>query len=138
MKFALLNLVLCMLIACAISPLIIKWLYKLKFGQSILIYVEKHKQKSGTATMGGIIFVLAGLVGYFVFYSKNNLYFCVLSRKWHKKSASLLYCDADGIKFNLLLRMLLLFVTSHTSRSRSCSCRLQPRKWCGRRGLLRG
>lgn len=73
MKFALLNLVLCMLIACAISPLIIKWLYKLKFGQSILIYVEKHKQKSGTATMGGIIFVLAGLVGYFVFYSKNNL-----------------------------------------------------------------
>ena len=38
-----------MVITIIIAPFIIKFLYKLKFGQSILIYVEKHKQKGGTA-----------------------------------------------------------------------------------------
>ena len=72
MRYALLNLCLCLLVAVIIAPLIIKWLYKLKFGQSILIYVEKHKQKSGTATMGGIIFILSSFIGYFIFFSKHN------------------------------------------------------------------
>ena len=74
MKFAILNLLLCFVIALLISPLIIKWLRKLKFGQSILIYVEKHKGKSGTPTMGGIIFIIAGIVGYLFFWNKNNLF----------------------------------------------------------------
>lgn len=73
MKLGLINLVLCFVVALIISPMIIKFLHKLKFGQSILIYVEKHKQKSGTATMGGIIFLLSSFVGYFVFFSKNNI-----------------------------------------------------------------
>lgn len=72
MRYALLNLCVCLLVAVIIAPLIIKWLYKLKFGQSILIYVEKHKQKSGTATMGGIIFILSSFIGYFIFFSKHN------------------------------------------------------------------
>ena len=72
MRYALLNLCLCLLVAVIIAPLIIKWLYKLKFGQSILIYVEKHKQKSGTATMGGIIFILSSFIGFFIFFSKHN------------------------------------------------------------------
>lgn len=72
MRFAILNLCLCFVFACILSPLIIKWLYKLKFGQSILIYVEKHKQKSGTATMGGIIFIISSFVGFLVFYAKHN------------------------------------------------------------------
>lgn len=72
MRYALLNLCLCLLVAVIIAPFIIKWLYKLKFGQSILIYVEKHKQKSGTATMGGIIFLLSSFIGYFIFFSKHN------------------------------------------------------------------
>lgn len=73
MKLGLINLVLCFVVALIISPMIIKFLHKLKFGQSILIYVEKHKQKSGTATMGGIIFLLSSFVGYFVFFQKNNI-----------------------------------------------------------------
>ena len=73
MKTGLFNLIICFLISVIIAPLIIKWLYKLKFGQSILVYVEKHKQKSGTATMGGIIFIVSGLIGYLIFYGQNNV-----------------------------------------------------------------
>lgn len=73
MKYGLLNLCLCLMVAIIIAPFIIKWLHKLKFGQSILIYVEKHKSKSGTPTMGGIIFLLSSFVGYFIFYSKHNI-----------------------------------------------------------------
>lgn len=73
MKLALLNFVICFLITIIIAPFIIKWLHKLKFGQNILIYVEKHKTKSGTATMGGIIFILASLIGYFIFFREDNI-----------------------------------------------------------------
>ncbi len=73
MKNALINFCLCFAFASLISPLVIKVLHKLKFGQSILVYVEKHKTKAGTPTMGGIIFILSTLLGYFVFFSKNNI-----------------------------------------------------------------
>lgn len=73
MKYGLLNLCLCLIIVVLIAPIIIKWLHRLKFGQNILVYVEKHKSKSGTATMGGIIFIIASFVGHFVFYSKHNM-----------------------------------------------------------------
>jgi len=73
MKTGLFNLVVCFLVSVIIAPLIIKWLYKLKFGQSILVYVEKHKQKSGTATMGGIIFIVSGIIGYLIFCRQNNV-----------------------------------------------------------------
>lgn len=73
MKLALFNFLICMVIAIIIAPFIIKFLYKLKFGQSILIYVEKHKQKGGTATMGGIIFLISSIAGYFIFFAKNNV-----------------------------------------------------------------
>lgn len=71
MKMGLLNLVLCFLVALIISPIIIRFLRKLKFGQNILIYVEQHKTKSGTPTMGGIIIILSALVGY-IFLLKGN------------------------------------------------------------------
>ena len=67
MKLALFNFLICMVITIIIAPFIIKFLYKLKFGQSILIYVEKHKQKGGTATMGGIIFLI----------SSEDMFICV-------------------------------------------------------------
>lgn len=73
MKLALFNFLICMVITIIIAPFIIKFLYKLKFGQSILIYVEKHKQKGGTATMGGIIFLISSIAGYFIFFAKNNV-----------------------------------------------------------------
>ena len=74
MKNAVLNLLLCFCIALVIAPFLIKWLRKLKFGQSILIYVEKHKSKSGTPTMGGLIFIISSLIGFLVFWNKNNLF----------------------------------------------------------------
>ena len=73
MKIGIINLVICFFVSLFLSPLIIKFLYRLKFGQSILVYVEKHKQKSGTATMGGLIFIIAAFVGYFVAMGKNNV-----------------------------------------------------------------
>ncbi|WHH58890.1 phospho-N-acetylmuramoyl-pentapeptide-transferase [Petroclostridium sp. X23] len=49
---------------CVISgPLLIPVLRKLKFGQSILeIGPQWHAKKSGTPTMGGIIFILAAII----------------------------------------------------------------------------
>ena len=49
--------------SAAIAPLIIPLLTKLKFGQSILEIGPKwHQKKSGTPTMGGIIFMLALII----------------------------------------------------------------------------
>lgn len=60
------------LIAFAISailgPVVIPWLHKLKFGQFIRDEgPEAHKKKSGTPTMGGIIFLIATLVSSLIF-----------------------------------------------------------------------
>ena len=47
------------LISFLTAPVIIPFLRKLKFGQSILEIGPKwHKGKSGTPTMGGIIFIV--------------------------------------------------------------------------------
>ena len=45
-------------LAMLIAPLIIRMMRALKAGQPILKYVDKHEGKSGTPTMGGIIFLL--------------------------------------------------------------------------------
>jgi len=81
MKIGLINLCVCFLIAIIIAPFIIKRLKKLKFGQEILVYVEQHQQKSGTPTMGGLIFVFAVIVGYFIFIRENRILstICLLS-----------------------------------------------------------
>ena len=73
MKIAILNLLFCCGVVLIVSPTIIKFLKRIKFGQNILIYVEKHKEKSGTPTMGGVIFIFSTLVGYLIFYNKNNI-----------------------------------------------------------------
>lgn len=52
-------------ISLILSPLIIKWTKKLKFGQNILSYVENHKSKQGTPTMGGIIFIISSIIATF-------------------------------------------------------------------------
>lgn len=46
---------------------------KLKFSQTILKYVESHKGKSGTPTMGGLIFIFAGIVAFAIFANENSL-----------------------------------------------------------------
>lgn len=55
-------------LACLIiSPLVIALLKRLKANQSILGYVEEHKGKNGTPTMGGIIFIIGALATFLMF-----------------------------------------------------------------------
>lgn len=49
-------------VAVVVAPLAIRLLKRLKAGQSILHYVDFHEKKSGTPTMGGIIFILPFIV----------------------------------------------------------------------------
>lgn len=44
--------------ALAVAPLVIKGLKRLKAGQTVLGYVTQHEHKTGTPTMGGVIFLL--------------------------------------------------------------------------------
>ena len=54
----------------------VPFLKKLKVGQNILGYVKEHDYKSGTPTMGGIIFVVAAIIVFSVFSSgKKSLAF---------------------------------------------------------------
>ena len=49
------------LVGLLISPFVISICRKHKLGQTVLHYVESHSSKSGTPTMGGIIFIFASL-----------------------------------------------------------------------------
>ncbi len=66
------------IIAFAISPIILFLCKKLKASQTILGYVEAHKIKQGTPTMGGFIFILGALIGSF-FAFQGNYTFALLS-----------------------------------------------------------
>ena len=62
-------------ISSLISPILIPWLKKLKFGQEILeIGPSWHKNKEGTPTMGGISFILGTVVAIVMaFFIKRSL-----------------------------------------------------------------
>ena len=54
--------------ALVLGPIMIPWLKKLKFGQTIYdLGPESHKKKQGTPTMGGIIFAIAALIAMVAF-----------------------------------------------------------------------
>lgn len=61
-----------LLFAVGFGFLVIPLLRKLKLGQNILNYVTEHNYKSGTPTMGGIIFVLSAVVGFSLFSRGDN------------------------------------------------------------------
>lgn len=67
-------------VSLILSPIVIKFCKKLKFGQNILHYVESHANKQGTPTMGGLIFIFSiFFVG--LCFSTDNIMFgliCVL------------------------------------------------------------
>lgn len=59
---------LCSLVITIIAgKLIIPLLRKIKAGQTVLEYVETHKDKNGTPTMGGLFFISVAVVTFFVF-----------------------------------------------------------------------
>lgn len=60
------------LVCVVLAPLIIKLIGKLKAGQPILNYVEAHMSKSGTPTMGGLIFLVGAVVCFLSFYNLNS------------------------------------------------------------------
>ena len=45
--------------ALLISPLVISMMKREKIKQTILHYVDNHKSKNGTPTMGGLIFLIS-------------------------------------------------------------------------------
>ncbi len=65
--------------ALVIGPLLIPTLYKLKFGQYIRSDgPERHRQKAGTPTMGGVMFLAGTAVGTLVFGAKTGPVLLVL------------------------------------------------------------
>ena len=69
------------IILCAVITLIftifagllaIPLLRKIKAGQTVLKYVESHKAKSGTPTMGGLFFIIPAIIIYFAFCGLKN------------------------------------------------------------------
>lgn len=62
----LISFIICLLLCLIGIPL----LKKIKVGQPVLKYVEKHKNKNGTPTMGGIFFVFSLLLVFFI--TKNS------------------------------------------------------------------
>ena len=61
--------VLCIMIGFLLSILLgiflVPYLRKKKIDQTLSIYLEKrHHKKAGTPTMGGLIFILASLLGF--------------------------------------------------------------------------
>ena len=61
------------LFACLIAPIVLQFCKKLKASQSILHYVDKHAQKQGTPTMGGVIFLLT-LIFAALFMTKTDMF----------------------------------------------------------------
>ncbi len=55
------------------APFIIKTLKRVKGTQPILGYVEAHQTKTGTPTMGGLIFLLGGLVSFLSFVNNRSM-----------------------------------------------------------------
>ncbi len=66
-----------LLLSIVLGFLIIPLLKKIKAGQTVLKYVDNHKQKSGTPTMGGLFFILSAVIVYFVACSFKSRVFTV-------------------------------------------------------------
>lgn len=56
------GLILSFVITLILMPFIIKFIRKLSCSQTILKYVEEHKSKQGTPTMGGVVFYISTLI----------------------------------------------------------------------------
>lgn len=77
MEIFLLSFLASLLLASLISPLIIKMATRLKASQTVLEYVQLHKSKSGTPTLGGLIFLFSSLVS--ICFFTNNYTLALLS-----------------------------------------------------------
>ena len=55
-----------------VAPVILKTIKRFKARQTILHYVDVHKQKAGTPTMGGIIFIVGIILTSLILFSYNS------------------------------------------------------------------
>lgn len=67
MKNLILQLLLSLILSIVLGMITIPILKRIKAGQPILKYVETHKEKNGTPTMGGLFFIISSIIIYFVF-----------------------------------------------------------------------
>ena len=65
------------LLATAFGLIAIPMLKKIKAGQRINIYVENHLRKTGTPTMGGIIFIIPTIITAIILIATNKIEFSV-------------------------------------------------------------
>ena len=68
-------------VLCVVAmPVIIKFIKKKNASQTILNYVENHKDKNGTPTMGGVVFLIFTPIIAFIFLRYNTEWFmCLLT-----------------------------------------------------------
>ena len=68
MQRLILTIIASFIMAIALGPVVIPWLKRMKFGQTIYdLGPESHKKKQGIPTMGGVIFALPALVAVLLF-----------------------------------------------------------------------
>lgn len=65
------------LLATAFGLILIPLLKKIKAGQRINVYVENHQRKSGTPTMGGLIFIIPTIITVVILILTNKIEFSV-------------------------------------------------------------
>ena len=70
-------LMICFLLATAFGLILIPLLKKIKAGQRINVYVENHQRKSGTPTMGGLIFIIPTIITVVILILTNKIEFSV-------------------------------------------------------------
>ena len=61
-----------------LMPIIMRFMKQKQASQTILGYVENHKDKNGTLTMGGVVFMITTLILSFFFLDFNLTWFVVL------------------------------------------------------------
>ena len=72
MQIFLLVTLLAFLLACIISPFVISFMQRVKAKQTVLHYVQAHKSKDGTPTMGGVIFILSIIIVSVLFFVRDS------------------------------------------------------------------
>ena len=73
-----------------LMPIIIKIFKKNQAKQTILGYVEEHKSKNGTLTMGGVVFMVSTLIMSLIFIKFDLDIVLLVARKINTKLVSLL------------------------------------------------
>lgn len=78
MKTYILATIFSLLLTIILGFFAIKILRKIKINQPILKYVEEHKEKSGTPTMGGLFFIIPSVIVYFFLGTSTLAFYSIL------------------------------------------------------------